>query len=372
MGKLKPSSSDIFGNVRSKRMQYYLDGTNNLGAAKATELEWKDYCPEAFRIIQEQDGVDQANYSMLHCASDILKEVVTPTKPGRTFFVSSDTRLMVRTLRKFELKAMLETFPSYYFYITQNPKSLFIKLYGLHSVKQIGGIKVYFVVFENTIQPEVNIADCYHLKGISTGRRNRKYTKVEDVILLKDVDFGYRFYLNPTMREKLLEQITSDCAYLEAEGRMDYGLALVVAMPSEDSNGSGTNNQTRSHTSSSSSISDDVDCGSTQSSDSEIVEDIDSTKFRFSRGLSARAVRKRVPSSKTGNSNGDQEEEQLHYVEIYVEIMEIFQKYNVKKRIEHIYKKIQHETKSVSTVKPKDYCTRFLEFTQQIFLPENS
>ncbi|WCJ22672.1 Phosphatidylinositol-4-phosphate 5-kinase family protein [Euphorbia peplus] len=225
-------SLDTFENVRTRCIQYNLDENNNLGTANnnVTELEWKDYCPGAFRNIQELDDISPVDYSMLVCSHDILKEVTLPGKAGRTFFLSHDIRLGVKTLRKIEFKAILDMFRSYYFYLSKNPTTLLLRLYGLHSVRQYAGIKVYFIVFGNVAQPEVSSAECYYLKGISTGRRNNK-VKFDDFILHKDFDFGYRFYLNITIREKLLKQIKLDCAYLEEEGRMDYCLALVIAFP---------------------------------------------------------------------------------------------------------------------------------------------
>ena len=46
----------------------------------------------------------------------------------------------------------------------------------------------------------------------------------------------------------------------------------------------------------------------------------------------------------------------------YIGIIDILQKYNKRKKVEHFFKTIQHESKTVSAVPPKDYADRMLDF----------
>lgn len=44
----------------------------------------------------------------------------------------------------------------------------------------------------------------------------------------------------------------------------------------------------------------------------------------------------------------------------------------MKKRIEHAFKAIKYDSKSINTVNPKAYSSRFQEFLSEVFLPEES
>lgn len=62
--------------------------------------------------------------------------------------------------------------------------------------------------------------------------------------------------------------------------------------------------------------------------------------------------------------------EEWYDVILYLGIIDIFQDYGVRKRIEHCYKSIQHSSKTISAVHPKIYSSRFQDFVSQIFLPD--
>lgn len=62
--------------------------------------------------------------------------------------------------------------------------------------------------------------------------------------------------------------------------------------------------------------------------------------------------------------------EEWYDVILYLGIIDIFQDYGVRKRIEHCYKSIQHNSKTISAVHPKIYSSRFQDFVSQIFLPD--
>ncbi|CAH2065260.1 unnamed protein product [Thlaspi arvense] len=57
---------------------------------------------------------------------------------------------------------------------------------------------------------------------------------------------------------------------------------------------------------------------------------------------------------------------------LYLGIIDIFQDYGVRKRIEHCNKSIQHNSKAISDVHPKIYSFRFQDFVSQIFLPDEN
>ena len=63
---------------------------------------------------------------------------------------------------------------------------------------------------------------------------------------------------------------------------------------------------------------------------------------------------------------------ECYNVLLYFGIIDIFQNYNVIKRLEHAYKSIQYDSKSISAVNPKVYSSRFQGFLAKVFLARES
>jgi 1-phosphatidylinositol-4-phosphate 5-kinase len=67
----------------------------------------------------------------------------------------------------------------------------------------------------------------------------------------------------------------------------------------------------------------------------------------------------------------DQSKPEVYDVVLYLGIIDILQKYNTKKKIEHAVKSRQYDSVSISAVDTQFYSERFLKFIQTVF-PENS
>ena len=55
-------------------------------------------------------------------------------------------------------------------------------------------------------------------------------------------------------------------------------------------------------------------------------------------------------------------------VVLYIGIIDILQNYNMVKRMEHLYKSLQFDSQSISSVNPKAYSLRFQNFLCNVFL----
>ncbi|KAG5219128.1 phosphatidylinositol phosphate kinase [Salix suchowensis] len=259
-----------------------------------SDYKCKDYCPDVFRRIQKLRNIDRSDY-MMSIRSDLtIREIFSAGKDTSAIPVSVDDRLVVAVVPKSEKKAMLQMLPSYCFHLEMNRDSLLSILYGIHYMKPIGGPKVYFSVYSRVIPSDANIFRVFDLKGSWKGRKINKPRAKENSIL-KDMDFSFRFYLDPLIHEKLLGQIKHDCDFLEAQGIMDYSLLIGIALPPQDKGPECTD------------------------------------------------------------------------VVLYFSIVDIFQNYNLAKRLEHAYKSIKYDSRSIVTVNPKAYASRFQDFMSMIF-----
>ncbi|TYH38784.1 hypothetical protein ES332_D12G133900v1 [Gossypium tomentosum] len=370
---------------------------NNLPPGIVTGFEWKDYCPKSFRLIQELENIDNDDYMMVVCSDETIKQVMSTVRPGNMFLFSNDSRFAIKTLRKSELKVLLEMLPSYYSHIKRFRSTILNKLYGAHVVKPAGGTKVYFVVVANIFKSDLLMHRCYDLKGSLQGRKVEKM-RYREKTLHKESDLDFLFYLEPLVRQRLLKQIKYDCAFLEAAGIMNYSLMLGLHVKGSRQvdcvNSKCSNNRMRifnvalhqsdvaSQRSSDSSYKDSTSKYST----TNIMDIISNTSFseneasevsfgdqwlqnnscKFGEELAARGVR--ISKNGTGTLSC----QNFTVIECYdvllcFGIVDFFQNYNVIKRIEHAYKSLQFDRKMIAAVNPKIYSSRFQEFISDIF-----
>ncbi|KAF8107124.1 hypothetical protein N665_0126s0042 [Sinapis alba] len=371
-----------------------------------TEFDMKHYCPLGFGLIQELEDIDHDDYMHSIC-NDVTLNKLSSGKIGNVFLISTDDRFIIKIIRKSEIKVILETLPDYYRHIHNNRSSLFSRIYGAHVVKPIGGgAKTYFAVMSNMLHSKVFMNKLYDLKGSPKGRTNKKI-ELRNNTVFKDVDLDFCFYVDPLARQRIIKQTKLDCELLEEQGIMDYSLLVGLQVKESSSQGSvnGVNPVYGSFTppcslksesvksmktaldSPDSSFTTMYSCppnrdsvesensmeSNSTSSETNLINRqsklatlsdlfVNSSSTNFGMKIPARARRmKRVAG----------EEEEWYDVVLYLGIVDTFQDYGMKKRIEHCYKTIQHNSHSISTVHPKIYSTRFQEFVSNIFLPHD-
>ncbi|KAB2052391.1 hypothetical protein ES319_A12G117500v1, partial [Gossypium barbadense] len=342
---------------------------NNLPPGIVTGFEWKDYCPKSFRLIQELENIDNDDYMMLVCSDETIKQVTSTMRPGNMFLFSNDSRFAIKTLRKSELKVLLEMLPSYYSHIKRFRSTILNKLYGAHVVKPAGGTKVYFVVVANIFKSDLLMHRCYDLKGSLQGRKVEKM-RYREKTLHKESDLDFLFYLEPLVRQRLLKQIKYDCAFLEAAGIMNYSLMLGLHVKGSHQ---AELDRHLAHSRSKYSTTNIMDIiSNTSFSENEASEVsfgdqwLQNNSCKFGEELYARGVR--ISKNGTGTLSC----QNFTVIECYdvllcFGIVDFFQNYNVIKRIEHAYKSLQFDRKMIAAVNPKIYSSRFQEFISDIF-----
>ncbi|TYJ22705.1 hypothetical protein E1A91_A08G142800v1 [Gossypium mustelinum] len=375
------SASDLTDSQRYW-IQYSRQQCLNLPSGSVTGFEWKDYCPKVFRLIQELENISNEYYMMLICSDETLRKVSSSVRAGNMFLLSKDNRFVIRTLRKSEVRVLLEMLPDYYNHLRKFRNTVLNKLYGAHVVKPVGGAKA------NIFKSDLLMHRCYDLKGSLQGRKVEKM-RFREKILHKESDLDFLFYLEPL-----------DCAFLEAAGVMDYSLMLglhvkgspqglldagrsrsagsqgsVDSSSSTDSRRMSCDSLSRSelysHRSSASSFRDSIDMGSELSFGDQWLPN-SSNNSSFGEEMSARGVH--VPKNGTANisSEGSPKSRECYDVLLYFGIVDFFQNYSVIKRIEHAYKSLQFDRKMIAAVNPKAYSSRFQEFISDIFKADDT
>ncbi|KAK8521959.1 hypothetical protein V6N12_066529 [Hibiscus sabdariffa] len=402
---MEQSSKDISASdlIDSQRYWVHYSGQQclNLPPGSTTAFEWKDYCPRAFRLLQEFNNINNECYMMSICSDETLRKVTSSLKPGNLFLLSMDNRFIVKTLRKSEVRVLLELLPDYYNHIRKFHSTVLNKLYGVHVVKPDAGAKVYFLVEENIFKSDLLMHRCYDLKGSLQGRKVEK-VRFREKVLHKESDLDFNFYLEPQVRDRLLKQIKHDCDFLEAAGIMDYSLLLgfhVKGSPkdlleagrslSSDSAHGGSvdksssdgrimsrdslhHSDLSSHGSTTSSFRDSNDSKSDLSFGDQCQPGGKSQATNFGQEMSARGVH--VPKNGTGTLTPHEnlKSGECYDVLLYFGIVDFFQNYSVTKKIEHAYKSLQFNRRMITAVNPKAYSSRFQDFISDIFKADDS
>uniref|UniRef100_M8CIE8 1-phosphatidylinositol-4-phosphate 5-kinase n=1 Tax=Aegilops tauschii TaxID=37682 RepID=M8CIE8_AEGTA len=355
-------------------MNFPITGSRLTPAHCAVDFKWKDYCPMVFRNLREMFKIDTTDYMISICGSDALRELSSPGKSGSIFFLSQDDRFM-------------------------------IKLFGnlKQRVKPSSGRKFRFVVMGNMFYTELRVHRRFDLKGSSLGRSNEKI-EIDVNTTFKDLDLNYSFYLEPSWRDALLKQIGTDSEFLRNQGIMDYSLLLGLHYRARQSLKRGASCHESlvldklTNLTEGDSMEEKAACnyreglvlvqrGSDQKGEIVVSPHIRGSPL----GLSSACFEEvdllipgtaRLPIQLGVNmpARAEKQEEdgskslwQVYDVVLYIGIIDILQKYNMKKKIEHAYKSIKYKYNplSISSVKPQFYSERFLKFIHTVF-PQNS
>ncbi|KAK4801676.1 hypothetical protein SAY86_022163 [Trapa natans] len=333
-----------------------------LSTETTAEFDWKDYSPAVFRHIQAMDNINYDDYMLSVCGHANLLGICSSPRPGTLHPVPHNDSFMICTLKKTEMKVLRGMLPNYYHHIKKFGASLLPKFYGLHLVRLHRGLKVYFVVVSNVLKSDQYIHFYYDLKGSLQGRRFNKL-EIDQKTLLKDVDLDLRFYLEPLIQARLLAQIKHDCEFLEAEGIMDYSLVLGIHV---ETSYQGLANIQHSDAGT---VSEDTE--NIELTMPDMCEPYTKPSFKIGVKLPARAIRtpKETISSRESVSvtQGMKMRSESYNVFLYFGIVDILKNYGMGKRIEHVYKSLQYNSKMISAVNPRVYSSRSQEFLGSIF-----
>ncbi|KAJ6715458.1 PHOSPHATIDYLINOSITOL 4-PHOSPHATE 5-KINASE 8 [Salix viminalis] len=389
-----------FGERARIRMYFPRKGSQFTPPHYSIDFYWKDYCPMVFRNLREMFKLDAAEYMMSICGDDGLRELSSPGKSGSIFYLSHDDRFVIKTLKKFELKTLLQMLPNYYSHVGKYENTLVTKFFGVHRITVRGGRKVRFVVMGNMFCTELRIHRRYDLKGSTQGRYTDE-DKVGENTTLKDLDLEYEFLMDKLLRKSLFKQLSLDCRFLESQQIIDYSLLLGLhfrapeqlraileppatmlndaGLPADGINSQGhplippkglilvTHEPGFVSTAPGPHIR-----GNTLKAYSLGEKEVDlllpgTGRLRVQLGVNmpAQASHKMMQDEEVDTSEIELFE--VYDVVLYMGIIDVLQEYNVKKKVEHACKSLKFDPLSISAVEPQLYAKRFLDFLHKVF-----
>jgi 1-phosphatidylinositol-4-phosphate 5-kinase len=97
---------------------------------------------------------------------------------------------MLKTISRTEFIHFRTILKAYYLHLDKYPHSLVTRFFGLHKMKAINGVRIYFVIMANVFSKSLGIDIRFDLKGSTSGRKtNISEGHVDSAVALKDVDF---------------------------------------------------------------------------------------------------------------------------------------------------------------------------------------
>ena len=155
-------------------------------------------------------------------------------KSGSFFFLSHDSKFMIKTMKEAELKTMLKILPSYIEHHRRNPNSLLSKIFGIFTIRKKGMFQQHVMLMENTLQlKDSAMQKCvYDLKGSTAGRYTKgkmtRKTIRKDLDWVKDKKRNANLLSLSPVNCSIIKVLRRDVAYLKLKGLLDYSLLLAV------------------------------------------------------------------------------------------------------------------------------------------------
>ncbi|KAL3083383.1 hypothetical protein niasHS_011185 [Heterodera schachtii] len=190
----------------------------------------KEYCPNVFRNIREQFGVDQYEFLTSLTVQEPELEPNESTVSNR-LFVSDDKQFVVKVIDSEAVAEIHSILRQYHEYVVeQHGKTLLPQYLGLYRVT-VDVSDTYMLVMRNIFGGKYAIHKKYDLKGSTVQRQASEKEKSKELPTLKDNDFleeKYKLWLPTDAKAQLMTMLMSDTAFLTRLHLMDYSLLVGV------------------------------------------------------------------------------------------------------------------------------------------------
>jgi 1-phosphatidylinositol-4-phosphate 5-kinase len=292
-----------------------------------------EYFPSEFAEIRAWADISSTAYIQTF-ELDLL-EFITNSKSGMFFFYTSDGKYLVKSLKKAEFVFFQKIFQEYYAFLEANPNSFVNKFFGMYQIKRTNQSHVVsgssttsdessassdicFIIMESIFYSDLDVTKIYDLKGSTKGRELSQKEKASmKVPVLKDLDFlndGTHINVGRVASQKFVEQLQKGVKFLHELQIMDYSLLLGIHYRTSGSGVPQTGKTLRQP-----------------------------YMFRYDHG---------------GISGVDNNANEVYFCGL----IDILQRFNAKKRVENVVKRIASTQKEISCVPPKVYADRMVDF----------
>ncbi|XP_030369125.1 phosphatidylinositol 4-phosphate 5-kinase type-1 alpha [Scaptodrosophila lebanonensis] len=206
------------------------DGSSLTPAHHYSDFRFKVYAPIAFRYFRDLFGIAPDDFLMSMCASP-LRELSNPGASGSIFYLTDDDEFIIKTVQKKECEFLQKLLPGYYMNLSQNPRTLLPKFFGLYCF-HYNSKNVRLVAMNNLLPSDIKMHAKYDLKGSTFRRKASKAERQKASPTYKDLDFQEHhpngIFLETDKYNALMKTIQRDCMVLESFQIMDYSLLVGI------------------------------------------------------------------------------------------------------------------------------------------------
>jgi 1-phosphatidylinositol-5-phosphate 4-kinase len=328
----------------------------------------KEYCPMVFKNMRERFNISDASYRK-SLESGVEPFDCSAGKSNARFYISYDKRYIIKTMLSEDVEGLHNMLTFYHKHIVETRgDTLLPHLLGMYRLT-VEDKENYLLVMRNVFTKRFRIHVKYDLKGSSVDRTASLKEKEKTAPTFKDNDLlseGRNIVIGAEAKKLFMEKMARDVEFLCGLKMMDYSLLIGVhdmdkaaAAAAAASDVSGGEERDKKD-----SGGDDNNNGSDQDnlSPTEDTEDTDDDQLNMSVPTPPES-----PSTKYAHgifgipSSGPKRE-------IYfMALIDILTHYGLKKRSANVAKTVKYG-QEISTVNPKEYSKRFMDFLNKIII----
>ncbi|XP_029365456.1 phosphatidylinositol 4-phosphate 5-kinase-like protein 1 [Echeneis naucrates] len=355
--------------------------------------QMQTFAAPVFAKLRRSLDITEEEYMNSLCLGGYYLQFVSNSKSKADFFVTNDKRFFLKTQSRREVRFLLSNLQAYMDHLEKFPHSLMVRFLGVHRIVIPNQIKKYFIVMQSVFYPDERINIRYDIKGAEVGRWANPDTGGKQIIkVLKDNNFKGSIALGPE-KSWFTSQVKADAAFLKELNVLDYSL-LLAQQPLHRDELEGKHSLANVVIRTTMSV--DLDASPTESDPSTVpllepmaevaadTTDCGSTQTQAAAEGTSEVIPLQEITSPTQETRTDsilQEFHEHHHrllpncknaihvidgpeQRYFVGIIDIFTVYNLKKRLENLWKSLRYPGRAFSTVRPTKYSGRFSQWIQ--------
>ncbi|XP_075168342.1 skittles [Haematobia irritans] len=349
------------------------DGSSITPAHHYSEFRFKVFAPIAFRYFRDLFGIAPDDFLMSMCAAP-LRQLSNPGASGSIFYLTDDDEFIIKTVQKKECEFLQKLLPGYYMNLSQNPRTLLPKFFGLYCF-HYNTKNVRLVAMNNLLPSDIKMHAKYDLKGSTFRRKASKAERQKESPTYKDLDFMEHhpngIFLETDKYNALMKTIQRDCMVLESFQIMDY--SLLVGIHNLDLAAKEKREERIRNARAKLQKNDEI-------REAEDTAEAEGGAAGSALNRSRSMNRQRLVAlstameSITADDTPFEEDEDVpaggiparseddERLILYIGIIDILQSYRLEKKLEHTFKAIIYNGDTVSVCRPSFYAQRFQNF----------